>query len=327
MPHGLLSEAERLGLAGVRAALATVIRTSGSVPRKPPAKMIVRADGAIAGTIGGGRIEKEVIEAALPVARGTAPAVRLEKHLVQDLAMCCGGRMELWIEPLDGARWKAMGEAARRRARRRPSALVTELGGPGGGGKDLAAADDCLLTRRVRLSDTRFVEPVLPADRLVLFGAGHVAHAVARVGAGVGFERVVADEAEDWATADRFPAALLCHSYDPRDVDRDAGPLAAGDFVLIMTRDHAVDQAILEALLPRAPELAYLGLIGSTGKVGRFRKRLEAKGIFTEDRWARLHAPVGLDIGAETPEEIAVAIVAELVRVRARGAGGGAGAP
>jgi len=307
----VLAEGARLGRAGVPAALATVLRTAGSTPRHAASKMIVGPGGVLAGTIGGGRIELEVTEAGRRVAAG-APAQRIERHLVHDLAMCCGGKMDVYVEPLDEARWKPLGEAARRRARRMPCALVTALDGTG---KDVLDADDVLRARRPRLEEGRFVEPVLPVDRLVLFGAGHVAHAVAPLAAKVGFEVVVCDEDERFATPERFPGARLVPSFDAGEAARELAPFGPDDFALIVTRDHAVDLRLLEQLLPETG-LTYLGLIGSRGKIGRFRKRLEAKGLAADALWERLHAPVGLEIGAETPDEIAVAIVAELVQVR-----------
>jgi xanthine dehydrogenase accessory factor len=137
----------------------------------------------------------------------------------------------------------------------------------------------------------------------------------------VGFDVVLCDDNDTGALDElgRPPwAGQVVESFDIRDIEADIGPVGPGDHALIMTRDHAVDQAILEALLPK-PSLTYLGLIGSRGKIGRFRKRIAAKGHFDESGWARLHAPIGLDIGAETPEEIAVAVVAELIATRRRG--------
>jgi xanthine dehydrogenase accessory factor len=297
----LLHTAALLAERGERAALATVIRTAGSTPRHAGAKMIVTPDGTI-GTIGGGRIEHEVVAAA----RTSVAPQRLSRHLVKDLAMCCGGEMEVWIEPLDAARGKALGEAFRRARARIPCALLTSLD-PARGGKDVLpdAPAEAILT------EDRFVEPIVPADRVVLFGAGHVAHALAPMAARVGFDVVVCDEDAAYASAERFPDARVVDTLDPRDL----ADLGAGDHVVILTRDHAVDQAILERLLPRA-DLAYLGMIGSRGKLGRFRRRLDAKGIGDEAAWARLRSPVGLEIGAETPEEIAVAIVGELIAAR-----------
>lgn len=294
--------------AGEPVALVTVIRCSGSTPRHPGAKMAVRGDGAIAGTIGGGRIELEAIRAATEVARG-APARRLEHHLVRDLAMCCGGSMELYVEPAAPCR-DALVACVDAAARRAPVTLITELHA---GGKRVEPG---ARGRRPVLDGERFVEPLWPPARLVLFGAGHVARAIAPLARSVGFEVIACDDGEV-TSMDEPPAWAddAVPSFDPRDVERQVGPLGAADYVVILTRDHSIDQEILERLLPRE-ELGYLGLIGSRGKIGRFRRRLEQKGIATEERWARLHAPVGLDIGAETPEEIAVAVVAELVRTR-----------
>ena len=289
----------------------TVLRTAGSAPRHAGAKMFVRADGSARGTIGGGRVELEATERAVAVARG-APAERLVRDLGRDLAMCCGGRMDLWIEPVDAARSAALADAAARRAARVPCALVTALAGRGG--KEVVGDDDVLRTRRPRLEDERFVEPVLPTDRLVLFGAGHVAAALAPLAQRVGFEVVVCDDDDRFATPERFPGAHLLPTFDAGEAAAALAPFGFADYAIILTRDHAVDQAILEKLLVR--DLAYLGLIGSRGKVGRFRRRLAARGIGDDAAWARVHAPVGLAIGAETPEEIAVSVMAELIAAR-----------
>jgi xanthine dehydrogenase accessory factor len=117
-------------------------------------------------------------------------------------------------------------------------------------------------------------------------------------------------------------AAELIESFDVAEIERRVGGFSVDDFALIVTRDHAIDLRLLEQLFVR-DELGYLGMIGSRGKVGRFRKRLEVRGLLDGElgaaRWARLRAPVGLNIGAETPEEIAVAIAAELIAMRRLG--------
>jgi xanthine dehydrogenase accessory factor len=317
-PADVIAAAADAGRAGDRVALVTVVEVSGSTPRHTGARMLVREDGAIIGSVGGGKIELDLIEAARAVAAGAAPAARVERHLVQDLAMCCGGRMAAWVEPVDGARWKALDEATRRRRVRRACVLVTSMASPGG--MDVVAEDASLAARAPRLEGDRFYDPLLPGERVVLFGGGHVAQALAPLCAGVGFEVVVCDEEGAFASPERFPdAAALVQSFDRGEVTRELGVLGAQDHVIILTRDHAVDQQILEQWIGD-DAVGYLGMIGSRGKVGRFRRRLEAKGIADEARWQRVHAPVGLDIGAETPEEIAVAIVAELIAWRRRGA-------
>ena len=251
---GLWAEAARLAAAGVGFAWVTVVRTAGSTPRHVGARMMVLEDGGILGTIGGGRWEYKVTEAArAALAAGRSRAVRL--HLTHELGMCCGGEMEV------------------------------------------------------------FIDVVTAPPPLVIFGAGHVALALAPLAHSIGFALWVVDELEEFASEGRFPGAQLVHGFDTPSWAQ-ALPLGPRASVLIATRDHAVDQQLLEALVGR--ELGWLGVIGSRGKAGRFRRRLEARGVAGE-RIARVRMPVGLDIGAETPEEIAVSIAAELIQVRHAG--------
>jgi xanthine dehydrogenase accessory factor len=154
---------------------------------------------------------------------------------------------------------------------------------------------------------------MVPEPPLVVCGAGHVAHALVPLARGCGFAPIVVDELPEMANEARFPDAVrFVDSFDVRDW-KDV-PLDHNSYVVIVTRDHAQDQALLEQLIGR--ELAYLGLIGSRRKVEMFKQRLIVRGV-AEERFARLCAPIGLDIGAETPEEIAVAIVAQLIETRA----------
>ena len=299
-------------------ALATVIATTGSTPRHVGARMAVLDDGRTLGTIGGGRIEAEVVAAAGEVARG-APARRLDHHLVRDLAMCCGGWMELVIAPASPSRAALEGALAAWR-KREPAVLTTELGaGPALGAMSLqpATAADAARWRRPQQDGSRLREGVAAPERAIVFGCGHVARALGPLLPPLGFEVVVCDDGDTGAIDAPPPwADRVVDSFDVADVERAIGALGPGDHVLVVTRDHAVDQRLLEALVGR--ELGYLGMIGSRGKVGRFRKRLEAKGLDLS-RWDRLRAPIGLDLGAETPEEIAIAIAAELVALRRRG--------
>ncbi|HEY8146596.1 MAG TPA: xanthine dehydrogenase accessory protein XdhC [Kofleriaceae bacterium] len=309
----VLREALRRAKGAGPQALATVVRTSGSTPRHAGAKMVVGADGSSFGTIGGGRVELEVARAGAEVAGG-APSRIVRHHLVRDLAMCCGGSMEVLVQPVSPSA-RAIEGAVELAERRRPGLLVSRLDGTAMALEESAAHTG----RRPSLEGDRFAEPILPPDRVVIFGLGHVARALGPVLAGLGFEIAVCDDDETGALAAAPPwAQRTVDSFDLPDVERAIGPIGFADYVIITTRDHAIDQRILEQALahPALDELAYLGLIGSRGKIGRFKKRLVAKGVATEERWSRLRAPIGLDIAAETPAEIAISVAAELIRLR-----------
>jgi xanthine dehydrogenase accessory factor len=237
---------------GRRFVLATVIAASGSTPQKPGAKLLVLETGELRGTIGGGAIEKQIIDAALTLlADPTAEVRTLDTHLTHDLGMCCGGRM------------------------------------------------------------TVFLEKSQAVPLVVLFGAGHVAQAVALAAHHAGFRVSVVDERAEWLTAERFPHAER-RLESPEDVARTLSA-SATTFCCVVTHDHPLDQRCVAQLLPRG--WAYLGVIGSERKAARFRQRLEADG-FTPEQLARLECPMGVDIAALTPSEIAVSIVARLIAVR-----------
>jgi xanthine dehydrogenase accessory factor len=234
-----------------RGALATVVRTSGSTPQQAGARLLLREDGSTLGTVGGGAIERAVIE-ALQSALASGESQLLLRDLAHDLGMCCGGRMEI------------------------------------------------------------FVEPVLPAPRLWLLGAGHVAKPTAALARTVGFEVQVVDEREELNTAERFPECRLVLG-DPSEVLRKAS-LGENDWLVIMTHDHQLDEAALAATIGQNP--SYVGLVGSKRKVFRLVERVSARREHVDFSLDRVFAPVGLDIGAISPEEIAVSIVAELIALR-----------
>jgi len=233
-----------------RGALATVVRASGSTPQRPGARLLLREDGSTLGTVGGGAIERTVLESLQRMLISREPEL-LIRDLAHDLGMCCGGRMEI------------------------------------------------------------FVEPILPNPRLWLLGAGHIAKPTATLARSVGFEVLVVDEREELNNAERFPECRLILG-DPGAELRKA-TLGEGDWLLIMTHDHQLDEAALAAAAGKSAE--YVGLVGSKRKVFRLVERVRARreGDFPLER---VYAPVGLDIGAVSPEELAVSIVAELVALR-----------
>jgi xanthine dehydrogenase accessory factor len=231
--------------------LATVIESAGSTPQKPGSKMVVLGDGTPRGTVGGGAIEHQIIQASLALLEAPEQTRVIETHLTHELGMCCGGRMKVFLE---------------------------KHGAP---------------------------------PRLTVFGAGHVAKELALLAHQVGFRVTVVDARPEWANPERFPGLEL-RVKDPADHAR---ALAGGPehYFCITTHDHPLDQAVVEALVNKPS--AYLGVIGSRRKAERFRMRLRAAGV-DEAAIQRLHSPMGVDIGALTPREIAVSIVGELIRVR-----------
>jgi xanthine dehydrogenase accessory factor len=292
--------------AGRGVAIAAVTGASGSTPRHLGARMAVAADGEAWGTVGGGKIEQLVTEAAKEVAAGGEPRV-VRQHLVRDLAMCCGGSMEVAITPAAPSR-----DVIAQLAGGKRGVLLTPIdGGP-------LQLRDGRARREPELVDGKLVE-MIGGQRVVMFGLGHVARSLGPHLHQLGFHVVACDDNETGAT-ESAPAWAdeVIESFDAHAVEARLGGFGPDDYVLIVTRDHAIDQQLLEQLIGHA-DLGYLGMIGSRGKIGRFRKRLEAKGLFDEATWSRLRAPIGLDIGAETPEEIAIAIVAELIAHRRRG--------
>jgi xanthine dehydrogenase accessory factor len=159
-----------------------------------------------------------------------------------------------------------------------------------------------------------YIEPLQLQDQLVIYGAGHVGTATARLAHSLGLAITVVDDRDQWLESSRFPEGTVLREAEPRKVLDDL-PWGDGAYHLIVTHSHQLDQDLLETILPRS--MTWLGMIGSRAKVARFFTRLEAAGT-DPALFRKLSAPVGLDIGAETPEEIAVSIMAEIVRVRRR---------
>jgi xanthine dehydrogenase accessory factor len=240
---------------GRRGAVATIVNVRGSIPSFQTAKMLVRDDGSIAGTIGGGCVEADVWQAAREVMESEKPRTLkfdLNQDPKYDTGLVCGGTLEI------------------------------------------------------------FVEPVLPPALLYVFGAGHVALNVCKTAASAGFDVIVTDDRSSYATQERFPEARQVHALDFDQAMQKLDPNESS-YIVIVTRGHRDDMHILRwAVQTRA---RYVGMIGSKRKVIEIFKALQAEGI-PAHLFDRVHAPIGLDIGAVTPEEIGVAITAELIAIR-----------
>ena len=240
---------------GRRGAVATITTVRGSIPSFQTAKMLVRDDGSIAGTVGGGCVEAEVWQAAREVMEDEKPrslTFNLNNNPKYDTGLVCGGTLEI------------------------------------------------------------FIEPVLPPALLYIFGAGHVAYNLYKVAKVAGFEVIVVDDREGYANRERFPDARDVVVAEFHEVARRLN-VPESAYIVIVTRGHRDDMRVLRWAINA--NARYLGMIGSRRKTISIYRELESEGIPAE-KFAGIHAPVGLEIGAVTPEEIAVSIVAEMIAVR-----------
>jgi xanthine dehydrogenase accessory factor len=250
----LFEEIVRMRRAGQCGALATIVHTNGSIPSYESSRMLVREDGSLSGTIGGGCVEAEVWAAAKEVMAKEAPrkmVFNLNNEATYDNGLICGGTVEV------------------------------------------------------------FVEPILPQPTLYLFGGGHVSMAVAKTAEQAGFAICVIDDREAFANRERFPmAGEVFTTYE--NAFEKISPNASS-YLVIVTRGHKEDMRVLAWAV--RTNARYIGMIGSKRKVISVYKALEKEGHRAEE-FARVYAPMGLQIGALSPEEIAVSIVAELIAVR-----------
>ena len=251
----IFEEIARLRKAGRKAALATIINVQGSVPSYETSKILIRDDGSILGTVGGGCVEADVWATAQDVIREEKPRrlhFNLNENPDADQGLVCGGSLDI------------------------------------------------------------FIEPILATPTLYLFGGGHVSLSISKVASIAGFETVVVDDRPAFANKERFPEALETHAAPWEE----AFPkLSVNEFsyLVIATRGHKGDLTCLRWALTTPAR--FIGMIGSRRKLIEFSKVLEAEGV-TPDQFERVHSPVGLDVGALTPQEIAVSVVAEMIAVR-----------
>lgn len=303
-------KAHRLAEDQQLAMLCHVIGARGHTPQVVGARMLVDEAGLVAGTVGGGRVEYEVIQHAVAWLTSSEPT-RLELTLGAELGMCCGGVMEFLLAPVRPEPWLAAAAAPTEAG----AWLGTSLNAVDLGLRTLStsAPDGVRGDRRLGeagVSGETLWEPLRAKRRVFLFGAGHVAGPTARICALLNYDVSVVDDRPEWNTPERFP--LATRRVEPFvDVLAELEPRSS-DMILIMTRGHEDDQAILESTIHM--NVAYIGMIGSTSKVAKSLKKLRARGV-SEERIGWLHAPIGLSLGARTPEEIGVVVAAELVKV------------
>lgn len=304
------------------AVVATIVTVVGSAPRELGAKMAVYGDGQILGTIGGGAGEGTVIERArivlqekqeeTPLARNQRVEIDLTGAPNKETQGVCGGKVEVWLEVWSGERAIALVEQILDALETGQSCvLVTPLLNDCPSYLDdgqVLANQDC----------EHFVEILQPPPVLLIVGGGHVAVALAKSAHFAGFEIAVQDDRPDFATPERFPQA----SFLSQSISEAIAyfPAHAQRYVALVARGYSQDIEVLTTLLQHPVTYQYVGAIGSQKRIRMIYQAMQQQGIPLE-RLPHFHAPIGLDIGALTPEEIAISICAELIKVRRGGTG------
>ena len=311
--------------------LATIVKKIGAAPREEGAKMFIGDDGRFFGTVGGGCVEAEVWQEAKRSAKAQTANIlhyRMDGRLVEDEGMICGGNVDIFLEPIHERYRDLYAEARSIEKRGRNGLLVTRFS-EGSLSKSLLLEDGSVMgdgvedeliasfrtyTEQARpvIEDGTVIEPIVSYPFLYLFGAGHVSQHVSKIAAMVDFNTVVIDDRPDFANKERFPEAQEVIVDDFRKVFKRL-TFYGNEYVAIVTRGHKHDAIVLEEVMKRPTR--YVGMIGSRRKNKLIIDHLKAKG-FEEAALAAVHAPIGLGIRAETPQEIAVSIVAELIAVR-----------
>jgi xanthine dehydrogenase accessory factor len=331
---------------GKSSVLATIIKQGGSSSRGPGAKMLIMEDGSIKGSVGGGILEKAVIEASSSVFLSLSPMIFRSSP-----EMACGGNVEVFLAPfskVDQTCLETLKNAAEISTGGGSVILATALDARLWQGGRIAVAslkssgettgflhnmEDAVktLSSQVRyLLDLRkpeiilccdnegnkfslLAEPIISNPVLYVFGAGHVSSEVVPLAGRVGFKVVVIDDRPEFLKAVYFQDAEQVFLYNYDDVMKNFS-IDDCSFIVIATRSHSCDEEVLGQALHTYAR--YIGMIGSRRKIATIFGNLKNHG-FTEQDLSRVHSPIGLDIGAETPQEIALSIVAELVKVRA----------
>lgn len=355
----VLSDLLAIWRADETAGLATVVATFHSAPRTPGAAMVVAPDGRVAGSVSGGCVEGAVYELASEVVRSGVPA--LERYGVSDddafaVGLTCGGILDVFVEPVSRATFPALGDVAADIETRRPVAVATVVddvagrvghhlvirsdhtaGTLGSDRLDAAVADDgrgLLAAGRTAVLGygpdgqrrgeglAVFVASYAPPPRMLVFGAIDFAAAVARQGAFLGYRVTVCDAREVFATASRFPTAdevVVDWPHRYLTAQAEAGEIDGRTAICVLTHDPKFDVPLLAVAL-RLPEVGYVGAMGSQRTHLDRLDRLREAGL-TEAELSRLASPIGLDLGARTPEETAVSIAAEIIARRWGGGG------
>ena len=334
--------------------VATVVRTKGSTPQKPGAKLLVRADGTGVGTLGGGCVEGDIWFAAKELLKKGGPAKHQDYELNEDLAaqdgLVCGGTMYFLIDPVyrpdDYLPFaQEIGEAYRggpgvalaslikpaegetqpvgsKLFIREDGSTVGTLGSAEGDREAGSNARDLMVHGKNDYVVSKngaefFIEAYTTPPQLVLCGGGHVSKAIAPLAKSLGFRVFVTDDREEFANEERFPEADILVASKPEEALPQL-PTNPNTFIIIATRGHRYDNVALEAATKTPAR--YVGLLGSRRKTILIYGDLLRSGVPVE-RVREIRSPIGLDVHARTPEEIALSIMAEILMFRLGGTG------
>ena len=326
-------------------AVATVMKSSGSTPRTSGTRMLVRQDGSIIGTIGGGQIEARVIKACLELTEQKTSRIQrfiLNAEHKDDLDMICGGDMTVMMESIhySPSLYKLFEWLLQQVSKGEQPLLVSRV--IGNTQTDFTLKKSVCIHGKVAAGDPlpesllsvlrsrRFsgrvplihnqgleefvIEPVVKRDTLFIFGAGHVGFKLAQMAHLVEFNTVVTDDRKEFANPERFPDSDTIRVVDHFSQSFDGLSIDPSSYIVILTRGHLHDQTVLEKALATKP--AYIGMIGSRTKRDAIYANLMEKGV-SKQRLDAVYSPIGLDIHSETPAEIAVSIIGQIIQVRA----------
>ena len=339
----ILTETIRLLDKGESVVWATVVEQKGSAPRSAGSRMLVRKNGENLGSVGGGRLEAETLEAAAPLIEKPGQRLlpfSLSGKDVAETDMICGGQALIFVETLLPEAASLLKELQNRLKTGKEVLWVTLLDegarsceeghlllGKNGEAAGKLNLDQKRVTELESLfgegrtsiiplspgTESIYVEPLKRSPYLYIFGGGHISLDLAWIADRIDFQIIVIDDREDFANRERFPMAMDIE-VGPFEEVLNTLDLGSEDYVVIVTRGHLHDMSVLREVLKQSPR--YVGMIGSRRKKALIFEQLLKEGVSSE-LLDQVHAPIGIDIDAETPAEIAVSIVAELIRVRA----------
>jgi len=323
----ILDALARWKATGAKVATATVVSTERSAPRDPGAMLAVSESGDVAGSVTGGCVEPAVFEEAREVLAGGAARLRtygIADEEAFEVGLPCGGTVHIFVDSLDPALVDPLAKAIEEE---RPVARVVPVSGPNAGAERLVFGDEEVSdeigrvaqellaageTSVVRVGDEEvFVDSFAPRPNMYVFGAVDHAAAVAEIGCFLGYRVTVCDARAKFVTRERFPDAdELVVEWPDRFLER--SPVDERTAICVLTHDHKFDVPALKVAL--ATNAGYIGAMGSRRTTEQRRELLRAEGV-SDDELGRIHAPIGLRIGARTPQEVAVSVAAQLIEV------------